>query len=222
MPGPVTALHRGGPRAVAKVVAPPAPETPPATIVAPEAGMPDREELLNRQARLHRQRGRAVIDGQPFDHGELAAVERALEALDDGDAEISRRARDAAAHAATERRDRLASELAALSDARMAALGEAQQAASLMVEKLALVRHLSAQTIAAARAAGLPAPASLVWPELAKRLGYMVAAALRPIASHPGALGHLNWHISAQPFDDWTAAERRATAGDVQLHNGRH
>ena len=100
---------------------------------------------------------------------------------------------------------------------RWAKAGEAFAAG---VDHLARARHLSAQIVAAAQSARAPVPASLTWQSLARRLGAMVGAALRPIASGHRRLGDLQWldlpsaRTPTEPID-WRSAETKATAADV-------
>jgi hypothetical protein len=88
-------------------------------------------------------------------------------------------------------------------------------------EAFAQVRHLSAQIVAACQRNGLPAPESMTWHALSRRLGYLLGDALRAIASTPNALGYLAWRLrpSAQvvpsAVEDWVAAEQTETS-DVE------
>ena len=56
---------------------------------------------------LHRKRGAAIVDRQPFDHRKIAKVERELEALHDAGGKLTRRSREAAGRAAQELRQQL-------------------------------------------------------------------------------------------------------------------
>jgi hypothetical protein len=101
-----------------------------------------RDELDRRQFDLRRSRGAAVLDGKRFDSAPLAAVENALVALEDAEAEAARRAADSARKAANDRHTRFAALVTEAERARMAALGEAEKAALTLVASLgAAQRH---------------------------------------------------------------------------------
>jgi hypothetical protein len=174
-----------------------------------------RDELLTKMGNLRAQRGAAVLDGRPFDVTALSTVSAALEAQDDAEAETLRRERAAAAQAAAERHGRLVADVASVDTARMASLAAAQEAAHAMVTHLGHYRHASAQLVALARGAGAPVPMSITWLMLARRLGSMIGAALKVIASGPNALGNLEWHSDGLDHSDWLATERRASAREI-------
>ncbi len=209
-------------------VSPPgAKETPPATVSAPGKGMSrddldaQRSVLQDRQAAIRREHARATLAGRPLpSRDELAQIEHALEALADAETLQHEDTRAAQEAAAADRRARMVELVARLDAERLDAMAKAGEAFAAGVDHLARARHLSAQIVAAAQSARAPVPASLTWQSLARRLGAMVGAALRPIASGHRRLGDLQWldlpsaRTPTEPID-WRSAETKATAADV-------
>jgi hypothetical protein len=209
----------GGPRP--KLV-PPSPEpgeaeTPPAASPAPApAKAPSRDELLARQAQLHRERGKAALDGSEWaGRSELLAVETLLEVGEDVEAETVRRERERTTQVAADRRAQLAARLGGIELAIADAMRVAQLVMDSAVRGLLRTRELTREVSELARRAGAPPPASLMRAAQDKRFGAMVAEALWPIRSTGHSLGDTEWQVSAYSFSEWSVAERSAIAADL-------
>ncbi len=218
-----TALNAPAVRLVPPPAPPPEPETAPAAVSAPPRPDLDaqRSVLQDRQAAIRREHARATLAGRPLpSRDELAQIEHALEALADAETLQHEDTRAAQEAAAADRRARMVELVARLDAERLDAMAKAGEAFAAGVDHLARARHLSAQIVAAAQSARAPVPASLTWQSLARRLGAMVGAALRPIASGHRRLGDLQWldlpsaRTPTEPID-WRSAETKATAADV-------
>jgi len=204
-----------------QVVPPPSlPDEPPAA--STEAARPSlaqqRDALLARKNEIMRLHGRATLRGEPLKfRDELRELEAALLAIESAGELQHEDARKAAAQAAKSRHDRLVADdvvLAAAVDQQMEA---AEQAANVLVEAFARVRHLTQQRIALFQAANLPVPASLVRMAQDQRFGFMLSSALSPIRSGVNALGYVRWtnpptaSVGPPCIEDWCKYERNAT-----------
>jgi hypothetical protein len=211
-----TVLHRSGPRPVPAALLAAESEPPRSANVGPAKAMPTREELSRRRDTLRAARGRAVLDGEVFNCAELDAVEAALEACDDAEAEEVRRERAEAAQAAAQRRAGVVAVVARLDGERLAAMAAAEQAAAAMVVALSEARRLASEIAYAMMPLGPAVPASLMAAAVDRRIATFIAGALYPIRTDQYSLGGtLEWHAPVAPITGWAEVERDRTSRDI-------
>jgi hypothetical protein len=192
-----------------------------ATTKPPGPQMRAQLRALDEQHR--RARGAALLDGVRFDATPLAAVRQELEALEDAEAEASRRQATAAEQARAGHVASVRERVATIDAARVAALGAAEQAAVQMVAALAEYRAGCAAITNETRGLGAAVPASLLPRAVDQRIGSMLAGALFEIRSDQYSLGELEWHRPMiAPVADWPAADRAQTAPDIETTIARN
>lgn len=170
-----------------------------------------RQEALGRIDRLKAARGAAVLDGDAFDDAELRHAEAELTALDDAEAELTRRQRAAAADEWSRLRQGLMAELKKRDAARLDAVDRFQTAACEMVAALNDVLDESDAERAAFNRLGIQILPGLTEPELCRRLSIYLGSVLSTIRRHPRRFSGLQWFFTGSPQpSDWAEAEAKA------------
>lgn len=163
-----------------------------------------RAAAVERLEGLHRERGAVVANGEKFDHGRIAAVERELAEIEDLESEETRRARAAAAEDAERcRRERIAGIEAASADYRQA-VADGQQAAHDFADALGR-GHAAFETL---RKFGVP---GTVHESVERRWSLLWAGVVKAVTKprHASRIGQLSFHNTRyRPDTDWLEVEQ--------------
>jgi hypothetical protein len=94
-------------------------------------------ETLSRLDELRQARGAAYLEGRKFDHADIEAAERELEAITAAEGEVARREREAHGKAVEARKREMWATVARTEERRLKALDDAQKAAKSMASAVA-------------------------------------------------------------------------------------
>lgn len=170
-----------------------------------------RAELEARLASLHRSRGTAAIEGEPFDHTRIVEVETALAMLDDEAAERWRLESEANANAAVELRAEAKRRLSVNEPARLAALAKADAACREMFAALNEARTLSGKVFVDARTCGVVI-GDLNPPAATSRFVGYVASQIKDSTMRSPTWDRSQWTSA----DRWEDVERRTVTRHLQ------
>lgn len=169
-----------------------------------------RAELEAELDSLRRARGKALVEGEPFDATSMRVVEDALQGLEDASAEMRRRDAAAAAAADAERKANARALIAEKNSIRHAALGLAETAARQMVVEMQRYIDATAEISKLAVAAGGTPPLGLARTDTETRLSrYLAALLVRPPLWQ---FGVLEWNSLPPAPADWNEAEGAISA----------
>lgn len=181
-----------------------------------------RQDALARLETLRRRRGAAVLDGTPFEDGEIVEAEHEIDALAQAEVEAVRRERDEEAARLAEISRSLGEDIAGMEEVRLAAIARAEQGARELVAGLGAALEASADMRGLARQLGMPVPAKLDGPAMASRLSQRLVAILSTLPGHSYRFGAVEWRSCwCKAEDDWSGHERTELAQDIdQLTKG--
>ena len=184
------------------------------------AGIEARDDIEVRLAALRRQRGAATLDGKPFDNSTITALELQLEAMDEADAELTRRERDAAARQRTAVLEACREDMVRTNDKRIAAVEQAEKALEQFAVAIGdVLKHATFMT-ALCREMGVPTPSAFTTGEHAQRISHYVAVVLKEM-HHPSRFGKIPLPSSWMPGDrTMLETERKAVAHDIERLTG--
>jgi len=172
--------------------------------------MDTRQDIESRLAEERRLRGVAIANGyKPRNSSAITAYQVQLDALDDAEAAIAQRDREAVAVEHIKRAKELKAELLArcaayLEDIRQAEV--AMRAAAAAVHRSLQAAKAMARTCHAL--SGKASPISLGVNDVARRMGANVAAVMSMIPDHKHRLGNQEWLPGYfVPEDDWVERE---------------
>lgn len=176
-----------------------------------------KDSVQSRLKTLYAERGSAALDGRKFDNRPIQAAEVELAGLGDAEVVALHRRRVAARAARDAQRAEAQREIRSAEGRRLEAVAKAE----------VLCRELVAAIDEAKRAADLirlnatamerPAPLALMPHAVEARFSDRLMVLLGGVAARVGWFGHI---ALRRPFgysaaDDWSAIERRATAGEL-------
>lgn len=155
----------------------------------------------------------AVLAGQPFDPGKIAAMQAEVAMVDAAEAEQSRRERVQEAEQREQGRVGARQALSASYDRYLAAVGAAETAARAMVANLATLQaEADAMTKLTITVAGQP-PLALDPHALKSRHSRFIGALMNSLGT-PNHYGDLSWP-SCPPDGDWTEHARKAVGNSI-------
>lgn len=181
-----------------------------------------RQDALARLETLRRKRGASVLDGTPFDDGEIAAAEHEIDALAQAEVEAVRRARDDEAARLSQIGETLGADLAGKESERLAAIACAEKGARDLVAGLGDALKAAGEMRELVHRLGKPVPAKLDGPALASRLSQRLVAILAMLPGHTYRFGAVGWGSCwRSAADDWAEHEHAELAEDIdQLNKG--
>jgi len=181
-----------------------------------------RNDALTRLDMLRRKRGAAVLDGTPFEDGQIIATEQEIDALAQAEVESVRRERDDEASRLATIAERLSGEIADSEDCRLAAIRKAENGARDLVAGLDEALKAAGDIRNLARRLGKPVPAKLDGPAMASRLSQRLVAILSTLPGHTYRFGAVGWRSCwRKAGDNWAKHERAEIADDIeQLRKG--
>lgn len=167
-------------------------------------------------AEFHVTRGRALLDGQTVDGGDLAALENEIGAILDAESEMVKRERAQAAEVLREHRARLRARIDGEKASRLANVARAEAALRTFKAELSKALENSGGIRAAYRDLNEPPPPALDAFEEARRFSNRVSIVFKDIF-HPSRFGDLQLSFGPWPADgDWAEAEAKLMNGDAK------
>lgn len=175
-----------------------------------------RNDALSRLESLRRRRGAAILDGTPFDDGEVIAAEQEVDALAQAEVESVRRERNDEAVRLAEIATALSDALAEKEEKRLAAISRAENGARALIAGLADALNAAEETRELAGRLGKPVPAKLDGAAMASRLSQRLVAVLSTLPGHRYRFGAVEWRSCWRSAgDDWSARERAELSDDI-------
>lgn len=173
-------------------------------------------DVLQRIDALRRQRGDALADGKSTDaiNSKIALAEIALEACQDREAALARRARQQDHRESDANRKAFEKQLANCKHDIACAAGEAQRAAETLARKLSIIESLYEKARQARHNLGIQSNANWAASSISERYGYMLSRVFSNMRGHPASMGGVHWQVhGAYPSgQNWRQSEERALA----------